>query len=100
MSIGKGENAAELWVISLQRKSETEPGTMRVCYAWGNTNSGRFAAPKSPRLAFGGDEMLYKLQLSAALMPGVDLAKRDPCKSFLEAFIPVVSPILLEEERR
>jgi hypothetical protein len=83
----------EFWALTLKRKDVHEEH-LRAYYAWGNKDA--WHAPNSPRFAFGGDGLLYKIQL-AADVPGVTpLEDGDTCQRFLQGFIPAVTPTLLQ----
>jgi hypothetical protein len=62
----------------------------RVYHAW-RTSQGRWQAPRNPRLALGGEAMLYKLQIVTSVpdKPADETAGSDACRRLLEALIPV-----------
>jgi Protein of unknown function (DUF3485) len=85
-----GEND-QLWDLRLKATRITgQP--LRVVYGW--TSNGIWQASKRPRFSFAGQPYLYKLQI-AMVVPPVD-SKFDYCEDFLQAFLPVVRPLLLK----
>jgi hypothetical protein len=82
----------EFWALTL-RSNKVTADIIRVYYGWGNELV--WTAPYSPRISFGGESLLYKIQLAAHLPPDTDLETNDSCKNFLEAFVPALNPVLL-----
>lgn len=70
---------------------------LRVYYAWSPGN--RWSATGDPRFKYAGQPYLYKIQLSAPLPAGADLQADDPCKKFLEDFLPVARKYMLVPSR-
>jgi hypothetical protein len=67
---------------------------LRVYYAW-RPFDGPWQAPDSPRLALGGQPLLYKLQLSGSAPPdGKYSLATDPARRFLLDFLPVLDKTL------
>lgn len=81
----------ELWAMTL-RSNDVSADLLRVYYGWGN--AGHWTAPESPRVTYGGDSLLFKIQLAAYLPPDTDLNQQDTCRRFLEAFLPVLNPAI------
>jgi len=90
----------KLWALTLQSRA-INPNPLRVYYAW--TAGDRWSAPESARLAFLGRPFLYKIQVAGDLMPGLGPVAPasgtqpetdDPCREFLQAFLPVVREFL------
>lgn len=54
------------------------------------SDGGAWQAPEHPRFAFGGRPYLMKLQLAGRTKADSAQAMRDPCRDFLEAFLPVL----------
>jgi hypothetical protein len=83
--------AHTLWQISFQ-SHEAGARPLHVWYAW--STGGAWAASAWPRFDYGGAPYLYKLQL-AGPAPDAD-SKFDPCRDFLEVFLPVLKTHLAE----
>jgi hypothetical protein len=71
------------------------PAWQRMYHAW-RKSQGRWEAPRNPRLALGGEPMLYKLQLATnvAEKSADDTTSSDACRRLLEALIPVLDRML------
>lgn len=67
----------------------------RIYHAW-RRSQGRWEAPRNPRLALGGEAMLYKLQLATSISEkGTDEpAGSAACRSFLDALLPALDRTL------
>jgi hypothetical protein len=76
----------EFWAVTF-RANDLQARKLRVCYGW--TTDGRWSAPPEPRFTFASSPHLYKIQLTAALLPGQSLKTGDPCQKFLQDFVPV-----------
>jgi hypothetical protein len=83
----------ELWSVTLRSK-DLESGFVKVYY--GLSTGDRWQAPEGARLMLAGKPYLYKVQSAMYLPPGADLEASDPCRSFLEAFLPTVKQYLIE----
>ncbi len=83
----------EFWAVTFQ-STGLDQSMLRVYYAW--SSGGDWSATESPRFAFAGKPYLYKIQLAAGLVPGVDLKKNDPCRKFLKDFVPIAEGYLVE----
>ncbi len=94
VKIGEGKGLDEFWALTL-KSTDVNKDMLRVYYAW--SDSEHWNAPESPRFTYGGSGMLFKIQLAAYLPPETDIATADTCRRFLEAWLPVVNPILLGE---
>lgn len=84
----------EFWAMTL-RSSDVNADMQRVYYGWGN--AGYWTAPESPRITYGGDPLLFKIQLAAHLPPDTDLSQGDTCSRFLEAFVPVLNDAIFSD---
>lgn len=85
---------AAVWRLKFRSRS-VQGQLLGVAYAW---NSGKgWLAPDSPRVAFAGWPLLYKLQLSAPIDTSVAEESGDPCESFLKEFLPVCNSTLFSE---
>jgi len=85
----------EFWALTM-RSNDLDADILRVYYAW--TNTGNWSAVYSPRVSFGGDPMLFKMQLAANLPPDRNLEEGDTCRAFLQALLPVVEEVLFEND--
>lgn len=89
-------NDVEANVWRMQFHSNSLQGeTLSVAYAW-NAGQG-WLAPDSPRFAFAGQPMLFKLQLSTRTDADLPAEGGDACESFLQAFLPVCNATLFRE---
>lgn len=80
-----------LWETTF-RENGSEGGLLRVAYGW---SAGDFwKAPSQPRFTFGGEPLLYKLQLAVYQPPGAELEATDACRIFLRDFLPVLDAAL------
>jgi hypothetical protein len=85
--------ADEFWALTYQA-SNLRADVLRVYYGW--SIGGPWSAASNARYAFAGAAYLYKIQLSASVPPGVNAEKDDTGRRFLEAFLPVARPYLIE----
>jgi hypothetical protein len=76
------------------RSRSVDARRQRVYYAWRKFD-GPWQVPPNPRLALGGQPMLYKLQLAgdAPADPGVS-SPSDPARRFLTDLLPVLDEML------
>ena len=83
----------EFWAMTFQSK-DLDAEMLRVYYAW--TPDQEWSAPEEPRFTFASRPFLHKLQLASPLPPGANLEASDPCRNFLEDFLPVAKGYLAE----
>jgi len=74
-----GAEPHTLWLTTFFSKRITT-NSLHVYYAWSTGDT--WLASKSPRFQYGGEPLLFKLQIAGLL----DADGTDPCKQFLEAF--------------
>jgi hypothetical protein len=86
----------DLWQMTFQA-DDLGGGRLRVIYAWSD-RLGPWTAAKNPRWTFGGEPLLYKLQLATRLPDGESSADDDAAKRFLKSFLPVLDTALLEDD--
>ncbi len=86
----------ELWAMTL-RSHDVSADLLRVYYGW--ANAGQWTAPESPRFTYGGDSLLFKIQLASYLPPDTNLKQDDTCRRFLQAFLPVLNEALFSEQK-
>jgi hypothetical protein len=63
---------------------------------WAWSIGKHWSADADPRFKHAGQPYLYKIQLSSPLPAGVDLQAGDPCKKFLDDFLPVARKCMIE----
>lgn len=83
----------EFWAMTFQSR-DLSADILRVYYAW--STGGGWSAAKAPRFTFAACPYLYKIQLAGHLPPGADAEASDPCRSFLQNFVPVATRYLVE----
>ncbi|MEX2119541.1 MAG: exosortase-associated EpsI family protein [Pirellulales bacterium] len=76
------------WGVTFRSPGQ-QRNVLRVAYAWSKGDA--WSAPSRPRFAYGGEPMLYKMQLAGYTPQGL---LGDPCSSFLEEFLPQLLPAL------
>jgi hypothetical protein len=80
------------WKVTMRRK-DLSAEVLHVAYAW-NAGDGWKAAER-PRFAFASQPFLYKLQLAGFAGPEVGDVENEPCRAFLQDFLPALDRILL-----
>jgi len=73
------------WCLTFQT-NDLSGSLLRVYYAW--SPGDHWSAPDQPRLTFGGNPYLYKIDVTSRMPPGTDFAKVDPSLDFLTLFVP------------
>jgi hypothetical protein len=81
------------WGLTMRGK-DLRADLLRVAYAWNSGDGWR--APEQPRFTFGSQPLLYKLQVAGTLSPQAKLGENDPCRSFLQDFLPVLDSALFQ----
>jgi hypothetical protein len=74
------------WRMTL-RSTDIEQRLQRVYYSWCGPD-GCWRAAKNPRFEYGGQGLLYKVQLASELREAQDAD--DPCRRFLQDFLPAL----------
>jgi hypothetical protein len=87
---------ADFWTTDMVRTRAAEQTRLRIFYAW--TAAGAWEAPDTPRVAFAGIPVLYKLYLLRDLPAGgsAPLAD-DPCLDFFKRLQPELRRCLFPE---
>ncbi len=80
----------KFWVSKFRGRSLAEEN-LRVYYGW-STGEGWIAA-ESARFEFSGEPWLYKIQVAGAV-PDSQPPESDPCRDFLEVFVPEIQNVL------
>ncbi|MBS0266525.1 MAG: hypothetical protein JSS02_31635 [Planctomycetes bacterium] len=91
---GAGDQADTFVQLSVQAQNVTADAS-RIYYSW-KPATGRWQAPSNPRLALGGNPMLYKLQVVGPA-PDEEAARKsapDACQRFLAALLPELESAL------
>src|SRR5262249_42846243 len=93
----KGDRADMIGRVTFRSKS-LNGQKQEVFYAW-RKYDGTWEAPQSPRLALGGQPMLYKLQMAIARPPGTadKSYTTETVHRFLDDLLPVLDQILKTE---
>jgi hypothetical protein len=82
------------WALTF-RSGDVHGNLLRCYYAWSDGRA--WCNPAEPRFQFGGRSYLYKLQVAAHLPPHSDTSRDDPCREFLQSFLPVLHPRLVAQ---
>jgi hypothetical protein len=81
---------SEFWASTFRGKSLAEE-KLRVYYGW-STGDG-WIASDSARFEFSGEPWLYKIQVAGAVASD-EPSDADPCRQFLEDFVPAIQSML------
>ena len=87
-----------LWRMTF-RATDVEQRMQRVFYGWSGPD-GRWRAARDPRFEYGGQPLLYKIQVAGLLREKSDKEGDDPCRRFLQDFLPVLDQSLFQESSR
>ena len=82
----------EFWATTF-RSNDLGAGMLRIYYAW--STGGAWSATEKPRYAYAGHPYLYKIQLASSIPSYGDSEEDDPCRRFLQAFLPKARPYLV-----
>ena len=83
------------WQLYANSRHNDRPN-LRVLFAWSDGNS--WQAHRSPRFAFAGLPLLYKLQLAETTRDQA-ASSTDPCQDFLARFLAYLQPRLMTTSR-
>jgi hypothetical protein len=81
------------WSLTF-RSTGVNADTLQVYYAW--STGDHWLAAGNPRFSLAGQPYLYKIQLASRAALFADLKTNDPCKNFLQDFLPVAKQYLIE----
>ena len=81
-----------LWRMTF-KANDLNGARLRVYYAWSDA-SGAWTAAEYPKLKYGGQPLLYKIQLASHWPESNESADGDPCQRFLESFLPALDEAL------
>lgn len=87
LEVANGANKHNFKMLGFTRIAEPLPGNFHVAYGYAD-NDARWSTPSSPRVAFGGGSVLFKLQV---LSEDSEEASREHIASFLRQFVSVFS---------
>jgi hypothetical protein len=90
--LGPAEPPADFWTARFRKDDATGPVQLRIFWSWLADDSWR--APDSPRLAFAGVPVLYKLYAVRELQGLPERVEEDPCLDLLGSLIPVLTKSL------
>jgi len=92
VTIAEDEDSEDaFWALTFQ-SNNLERDKIRVYYAW--SPGDHWSATDNPRFAYASHPHLFKIQLSSNLPAMADLGETDPCRDFLEEFVPVLAECL------
>lgn len=92
----ESDGASNEFSSVLFRSRGLEAEKLRVWYSW--ANDGRWQVPKlSPRMAFSGSPMLFKIQV-AAPVEGDGKEDADPCRAFINDFVPIARNQVFQQQ--
>jgi hypothetical protein len=79
-----GTQAGQFWSLTM-RPNDLTAVPLRSYYAW--SAGDEWVAAENPRLTFGGESLLYKVQLAASITGDGKADTSDPGKLFLKSFL-------------
>jgi hypothetical protein len=80
-------DTSTVWSVAFESRG-VDQDLLLVYYGW--TTDGVWQAAENPRFDFAGQPHLMKIQLAVSLPAGTTLNDENPCKSFLQDFIPAL----------
>jgi hypothetical protein len=89
LSVGDGQT---FWGLSM-RGNDLMANAMHIAYAWSAGQN--WQAAEQPRFTFGGQPLLYKLQLSSRTADNLPESAEKTSERFLKEFLPVIQADLL-----
>jgi Protein of unknown function (DUF3485) len=81
-----------LWRMTF-RSTDAEGQLLRVFYGWRGPD-GPWRAANDPRFEYGGQPMLYKIQLASLMSERPQESGHDSCHEFLHDFLPALDESL------
>jgi hypothetical protein len=78
--------AADFYWANFENFDPAMPARLRIYWGW-KAGAG-WKAPTTPRVTIGSAAALYKLYLIYRPEPGAELQEQDPCKEFMDHFLP------------
>jgi Protein of unknown function (DUF3485) len=92
-----GDPDSKLWIRRFQKQAAV-PVPVRVLYGW--STDGTWQAPDSPRRAFAGSPVLYKLYLVRELPKSTESMEGDPAVDLLRVLQPQLRAALTADSLR
>jgi Protein of unknown function (DUF3485) len=84
----------DFWRMTF-KANDLDGARLRVYYAWSDA-SGVWTAAQYPRFKYGGQPLLYKIQLASHWDESKESEGGDPCRRFLESFLPALDKALFQ----
>ena len=81
----------QFWALTFQT-NDINKDLVRVYYGW--SDGRRWSEHNERRLSLTHRPYLYKIEVVSRLRPGTTWQTSDPCRDFLQDFIPVAKPCL------
>jgi hypothetical protein len=76
-----------LWTTTFHSRNPGSDG-LRVYYGW--SLGDQWIASESPRFEFGGNALLYKIQVAGLIGSDTDDEAHDSCRRFVDAFLEAI----------
>jgi hypothetical protein len=86
----------ELWTLDY-KAANIRGDLLRMYYGW--STGDRWTAANDPRFLYVSQPYLYKIQLTCGL-PATAAPSYDPCRKFLEDFLPVLRKCMVEPSKK
>lgn len=83
------QGSAQLWTARFVKDDPASPVQLRIFWSW--FADGAWRAPESPRLAFAGKSVLFKLYAVHELTGPAQRVEDDPCLDLLHALLPEIA---------
>jgi hypothetical protein len=83
------DRSAELWTARFVKDDPAGAGQLRIFWSW--FADGTWRAPDSPRLAFAGLPLLFKLYAVRELTGPLQRVEDDPCLDLLRELLPEIN---------
>ncbi len=83
LDVSGGRQRSQFELLRFRRTAQPVPSEFEVAYAF-SVGEGAWAAPTSPRMAYGGEPVLYKLQV---LCEGKSSTMQEDIEDFLSNFV-------------
>jgi hypothetical protein len=90
----QADPGSSLWKLTF-RSNDLEQSLLRVYYGWHGAD-GSWQASDNPRFEFGGQSLLYKIQLAGRMPADGSTAGDDSVARFLQDFLPAVDAALFQ----
>jgi len=94
LSLAPDDAMADFWTACFRKEAASGPVQLRILWSW--LGDGRWRAPESPRLAFAGIPVLYKLYAVREMAGLAESIDDDPCTDLLRLLIPELTKLLAD----